>query len=91
MRAAPFDRAELTAINRVFGNRTCVAAPKALLGETLGAAGGMSVAAALACFVDGTPPRAVVRGEAPRAIRNVLVTTIGFYGNASAVVLRKPS
>jgi 3-oxoacyl-(acyl-carrier-protein) synthase len=85
-----FDRAEVEAITRVFGERTCVAAPKAVLGETLGAGGAMGMAAALA-WLGGAPPSPVVRGEAPRDVRTVLVTAMGFYGNASAVVLRKPA
>lgn len=85
-----FDRAELDAIGRVFAESACVAAPKAVLGETLGAGGGMGMAAALSWF-DGAPPSAIVRGSAPAQVRTVLVTAIGFYGNASAVVLRKPA
>lgn len=85
-----FDRAELEAIAQVFGERACVAAPKAILGETLGAGGGMGMAAALAWF-EGAAPSAIIRGEAPATVRTVVVSAIGFYGNASAVVLRKPS
>ena len=85
-----FDRAELEAIGRVFGDGACVAAPKAVLGETLGAGGAMGMAAALA-WLGGSAPSPVVRGEAPSAVRTVLVTAMGFYGNASAVVLRKPA
>ncbi len=87
---AVFDRAELDAITHVFGAATCVAAPKAILGETLGAGGGMGMAAALAWF-EGAAPSAVVQGSAPREVRTVLVSAMGFYGNASAVVLRRPS
>jgi 3-oxoacyl-(acyl-carrier-protein) synthase len=87
---APFDRAELEAIGRVFGDTPCVAAPKAVLGETLGAAGGMGMAAALA-WLDGAPPRTTVRGQARRETRTVLVSAMGFYGNASAVVMRRPT
>ena len=85
-----FDVAEMEAIGRVFGEGTCVTAPKAVLGETLGAGGGMGMAAALAWF-EGAPPSAVIRGKAPRETRTVLVSAMGFYGNASAVVLRRPS
>jgi 3-oxoacyl-[acyl-carrier-protein] synthase II len=87
---SPFDRAELDAITRVFGARTCVAAPKAILGETLGAGGAMGMAAALAWF-EGAAPSAIVQGEVPAKVRTVLVSAMGFYGNASAVVLRRPS
>jgi 3-oxoacyl-(acyl-carrier-protein) synthase len=84
-----FDDAELAAIERVIGD-ACVAAPKTLLGETLGAGGAMAMAAALAWLGDGgsTAPSPIVRGAVTRPIRTVLATSMGFYGNASAVVLR---
>jgi 3-oxoacyl-[acyl-carrier-protein] synthase II len=87
---AAFDRAELDAIGRVFGERACIAAPKAVLGETLGAGGGMGMAAALSWF-EGAAPSPIVGGKAPAEVRTVLVSAMGFYGNASAVVLRKPA
>src|SRR5262249_36275651 len=86
---ATFDARELDAIGRVVGDQVCVAAPKMLLGETPGAGGGMGMAAALA-WLDGAAVTPVVQGEAPSAPRTVLVTSMGFYGNASAVVLRAP-
>ncbi len=85
-----FDRPEIEAIGRVFGAHTCVAAPKAILGETLGAGGGMGMAAALA-WLNGAKPTALVQGAAPSTARTVLVSAMGFYGNASAVVLRRPA
>jgi 3-oxoacyl-(acyl-carrier-protein) synthase len=87
---AAFDQKELDAIGNVAGTHACVAAPKAVLGETLGAGGGMAMAAGLA-WLGGATPSPVVRGEARRDIRTVLVTSMGFYGNASAVVMRRPS
>ena len=47
---------------------------------------------ALAWF-DGAPPTPIVRGEArpTGGVNTVLVTSMGYYGNASAVVLRRPS
>jgi 3-oxoacyl-(acyl-carrier-protein) synthase len=86
---AAFDARELDAIERVVGRRACVAAPKMILGETLGAGGGMGMAAALA-WLEGATITPVVRGDAPSAPKTVLVTSMGFYGNASAVVLRAP-
>jgi len=83
-----FDARELDAIDRVLGKRVVVAAPKALLGETLGAGGGMGMAAALA-WLDGAPPATIVRGELSTDVRTVLVTSMGFYGNASAVIVRR--
>lgn len=82
-----FDDAELAAIIRALGDDSRVAGPKALLGETLGAGGAMGIAAGLA-WLDGATPSPMLRGEAPSAVRTVLVTTLGYYGNASAVVLR---
>jgi 3-oxoacyl-(acyl-carrier-protein) synthase len=85
---AAFDRAELEAIRAVFGPSVCLAAPKAVLGETLGAGGAMGMAAALAWF-EGAAPSAIASGHAPREVRTVLVSAMGFYGNASAVVVRR--
>jgi len=86
-----FDGEELAAIGRVFGKDATVAAPKALLGETLGASGGMGMAAAMA-WMQGAPPARIVQGATPKKrIDTALVTSMGFYGNASAVVMRRPS
>jgi 3-oxoacyl-[acyl-carrier-protein] synthase II len=86
-----FDGEELAAIGRVFGNDAAVAAPKALLGETLGASGGMGMAAAMA-WMQGAPPTRIVQGASPtKRIDTALVTSMGFYGNASAVVMRRPA
>jgi 3-oxoacyl-(acyl-carrier-protein) synthase len=82
-----FDARELDAVERVLGARACVAAPKTLLGETLGAGGGMGMAAALA-WLEGARVTPLVRGEPPTDVRTVLVTSMGFYGNASAVIVR---
>ena len=82
---ARFDDEELGAIEKVLG-KTPVAAPKLVLGETLGAGGAMGMASALAWF-DGAPVSPVVRGDAPKKVDKVLVTSVGYYGNASAVVM----
>ncbi len=82
-----FDNEELAAIADVVGG-AAVAAPKLVLGETLGACGAMGMAAALA-WLDGAPPTPLVRGSAPGKVETVLVTSIGYYGNASAVVVRR--
>lgn len=84
-----FDDKELAAIARVLGD-VPVAAPKLVLGETLGAGGAMGMAAAIAWF-DGAAPSPIVTGTAPARVQNVLVTSIGYYGNASAVVMRAPA
>jgi 3-oxoacyl-(acyl-carrier-protein) synthase len=82
-----FDDAELAALVRTLGPEVCVAAPKHHLGETLGAAGAMGMSAALA-WLAGATPSSIVVGRAPKSVRTVLVTSMGFYGNATAVVLR---
>ncbi|MDB4942725.1 MAG: 3-oxoacyl-[acyl-carrier-protein] synthase [Labilithrix sp.] len=85
---ARFDRAELAAVRQVLGD-VPVVAPKLALGETLGAGGALAMAASLA-WLGGTPvsPHLLVCGAAPPRVRVIVVTTIGYYGNASAVVMR---
>ncbi len=82
------DRAELEGIQRALGD-VAVAAPKALFGETFGASGALGIAAALA-WMSGVPPAPLVgmKNEV-REVEVVVVTTVGFYGNVSAVVLEK--
>jgi 3-oxoacyl-(acyl-carrier-protein) synthase len=63
-------------------------APKQRLGETLGASGAVALACACACF-DGAPVRDVIKGEAPAQVRVAVITAMGFYGNASALVVRR--
>jgi 3-oxoacyl-[acyl-carrier-protein] synthase II len=81
------DAAELAALGEVFGPDVCIAAPKALFGETLGATGAMGMAAGLA-WLGGIPPARVVRGRSPKDVRSVLVMAMGFHGASSAVVIR---
>lgn len=82
-----FDEKELAAISTVLGPGACIAAPKAVLGETLGAGGAMAIATTLAWFSGAKP--VPLRGELPPKIDTVLVTSLGFYGNASALVVRR--
>jgi 3-oxoacyl-[acyl-carrier-protein] synthase II len=84
----PMDAAEQEAISHVFGERVAVAAPKRMYGETFGAAGAFGMAHALS-WLAGAPVAPLVSGEAPEQVRTVLVHTLGFYGNASAVVLER--
>lgn len=84
-----FDGAEFIALERTLGSRVCVLAPKAAFGEMLGASAAISMAAALAWIADA-PLATLVRGEPPTEVRYVLVTAVGFYGNVSAVVMRRP-
>ena len=81
-----FDRAEFRAIESVLGVNVAVAAPKTLYGETFGASGALGTAAALA-WLAGTPVWPVVRGRVSSRPKHVLVLTVGFYGNVSAIIL----
>ena len=97
-----FDARELKAIGKAIGPDACVAQPKALLGETLGAGGAMGMATAVAWLQGVSPCTEVLRTPAsaaplsqregarvPARLDTVLVTTKGYYGNASAVVMRR--
>ena len=81
------DAAEIAALVEVFGADACIAAPKALLGETLGATGAMGMAVALG-WLGGIAPGRIVSGQAPARVRTVLVMAMGFHGASSAVVVR---
>ncbi|MFW6051168.1 MAG: beta-ketoacyl-[acyl-carrier-protein] synthase family protein [Myxococcota bacterium] len=83
-----FDQAEREGLRSVLGEDVCIAAPKRMEGETFGAAGALGMAHAVA-WMHGTPVAPVVAGEPPAEVRTVLVHTLGFYGNASAVVLQR--
>lgn len=82
----PFDDAERLAIERAVGESACVVAPKRALGETLGAGGALGVVAAIAYLCEGARSH-VVRGELRAQPRRALVTSMGYYGNASALVV----
>jgi 3-oxoacyl-[acyl-carrier-protein] synthase II len=86
-----FDEAEQQGALRALGDvELPVIAPKVALGETLGAGGAMSVLAAVAALQGGARGYGV-RGELRTQARTVLVTSLGYYGNASALVMRAPS
>lgn len=85
---APFDAAELDAVREAFGAEACVAAPKALFGETFGAGGALAIGTSLA-WLDGTPVGPVVSGARAPEVNRVLVLAVGFYGNVSAVVVAR--
>ena len=96
-----FDDAELTALRRTVGDGACIVAPKLAMGETLGAGGAMAMLVALALFdrersaSDGAAAPNLgamrVRGSLRAGVRNALVTSMGYYGNASALVMRPRS
>jgi 3-oxoacyl-(acyl-carrier-protein) synthase len=70
----PFDRAEIGAIEKTLGKTTKRLDPKRVFGETLGASGAVAVGSALHAIASGTA-------------KKVLVTSLGYYGSASAVVV----
>lgn len=85
-----FDRVESSAIKRALGESIAIAAPKRILGESLGAGGAMATVSALA-YLDGAVPSPIVSGTLRQPIRTMVLTSMGYYGNASAVVMRAPS
>ena len=80
------DSEERAAIEQVVGTACPIAAPKLLFGETLGACGALGMSAALAWLADA-PVTCLVSGTIPSRVDHALVTTMGYYGNASAVVM----
>lgn len=86
---ARYDVAELLAIERVFGPDVAVVATKALCGEAFAASSALGMAAAVA-WIGGVPAAPVVSGKLPERVDAVVVTAVGYYGNASAVVIKRP-
>jgi len=89
-----FDAAELVAIGRVLGEDTPVTAPKLAWGETLGAGSAMGILGALALLRGEQLPVAPGAERSPAARADpgappstVLVVSMGYYGNASAIVV----
>ncbi len=82
-----FDQVEIAGIDLGLGHQVPIWAPKALLGETLGAGGAMSMVVAIGILL-GHAPRLLERGEAPKSPKTILVTSMGYYGNATAVLMR---
>ena len=88
---ARFDDEERDAITKALGRDIAVAAPKQrFFGETLGAGGALATTAALA-WLSGARVSGLTSGEVPKKVDTVLVTAVGYYGNASAVVVRRAS
>lgn len=80
------DAAETQGLAQVFGDAAPRVPLKRIHGETFGAAGAFGMAAAVAWLND---VRVAPCPQAPSKVDTVLVSTLGFYGNASAVVLRR--
>lgn len=82
------DKAEREGLEALFGKDICIAAPKTVFGETFGAAGALGMATALAWF-DGAPVKPRIGGNPCVEPRIVVVTAVGYYGNVSAVVMKR--
>jgi 3-oxoacyl-(acyl-carrier-protein) synthase len=84
---SPFDEAEAVAIRRALGDTVPIKRPKHLFGETFGAGGALGMLAAMGLLLDAAPA-APTRAPVRTPVRTVLVTALGYYGNASALVMR---
>lgn len=84
------DAAELVGVARALHPDVPCAAPKSYYGETFGAAGAFGLATALA-WLDGAPIEPLLCGTRGARLDHIVVTTVGFYGNVSAVVLKRAS
>jgi 3-oxoacyl-(acyl-carrier-protein) synthase len=82
------DAAELVGLARALHPEVLCVAPKAYYGETFGAAGAFGIATALAWF-DGAPVEPVLCGKLRERLEHIVVTTVGFYGNVTAIVLKR--
>jgi hypothetical protein len=58
-------------------------------GEAFAGAPAMGMAAA-AAWLGGAPVGPVVQGRVKAETKVVVVTAVGYYGNVSAIVLRRP-
>jgi 3-oxoacyl-(acyl-carrier-protein) synthase len=90
---ARYDVAELHAIEQVLGADVAVAAPKSMWGEAFAGAPAMGMAAAT-CWVSADPERVatvgpLVQGRLKDETKIVVVTAVGYYGNVSAVVIKR--
>ena len=85
-----FDDAELAAIDRTIGPSAFVSAPKLAQGETLGAGGALAMLTAIA-HMRGDGGAVGVRGTLRGPVRTVVVTALGYYGNAAALVMKRPA
>ncbi len=85
---AHFDAAELAGIETALGPEVAVVAPKAVFGETFGASGAFAMASAVAWF-EGLRVGPLVQGKRPEVLKHVLALAVGYYGNATAVILRR--
>jgi len=83
-----YDVAELYGIEQVFGTEVAVTVPKALCGEAFSGSSALGMAAGVA-YLEGLAPSPLLCGQLPAETKVVVVTAVGYYGNVSAVVLRR--
>ncbi|MFO0665887.1 MAG: beta-ketoacyl synthase N-terminal-like domain-containing protein [Polyangiaceae bacterium] len=84
-----FDTKEMGALRNVFAEDVAIASPKSVLGESLGAGGSMGVATGVLWLAGHRPHTMTREGARDRAPNIIVVTSLGYYGNASALVLRR--
>jgi 3-oxoacyl-(acyl-carrier-protein) synthase len=85
-----FDAAEIHGIEQVLGDDIAIVAPKAMWGECFAGSGALGMACAVAFIEEGIAPAPLLSGRCPEAANIVVVTSVGYYGNVSAVVLKRP-
>lgn len=84
-----YDRAEKTALAKVFGAAKPRALTKRAYGETLGAGGAFALGTAFVALDRGIVPAAHDSAPWPADAKRLLVLTTGFYGNATAVIVER--
>lgn len=83
-----YDAAELYGIEQALGADVAIAAPKSMWGECFAGAGALAMAASVA-WIEGVPPAPLVSGIARPETNVVVAIASGYYGNVSAVVIRR--
>ena len=84
------DKAELNAINSVFGNsKPAITNNKWLLGHTLGASGALSIELGIEMLLRNEYLASPFLNETePIKVQTVMVNAVGFGGNAVSIILR---
>lgn len=83
------DQPELEGIEAALGSHVPIFAPKTLHGETFGASGALGILDAW-CLMQGVTHYPRISGPInDRSPECVLILTVGYYGNVSAVVLTR--
>ncbi|MCB9604786.1 MAG: hypothetical protein H6720_31080 [Sandaracinus sp.] len=79
------DGAEASGLRAALGNDVPLVPVKRLHGETFGVSGAFALASVLA-WMGGAPVAPVA--QKPAKVGTAVITSVGFYGNASAIVVR---